>query len=127
VATNPISPEVLRFIARYIHSVEHLEVLCLLNSNRAKAWTVAEVLHEIQSSKESVSYCLRKFQNDGFVVSNDAGMFRFSPTTQGVADVVEELAETYRERRVTVVEMIYKRPSDPGQNFAEAFRFRKDK
>ena len=98
-----------------------------MNSNRAKAWTVAEVLHEIQRSKESVSYCLRKFQNDGFLVSNDAGIFRFSPTVEGLADLAEELAKTYRERRVAVVEMIYKRPLDPIQDFAGAVRFRKDK
>jgi len=41
--------------------------------------------------------------------------------------VVTDLANAYRERRVTITECIYKRPSHPIQDFADAFLLRKDK
>lgn len=128
MANNPVSQELSRFIARYIHSVEQLEILCLVSSNPAKSWSVGEVLHEVQSAEQSISSCLKKFQEDGFLVSRKKeGMFQFSPTQPSLADSVRDLSKTYRERRVTIVEMIYKKPSDPIQDFAEAFRFKKDK
>lgn len=127
MANNPVSQELLRFTARYIHSVEQLEILCLVSSNPAKYWSVAEVLHEVQSAEQSISSCLKRFEEDGFLVSRKEGKFQFSPTQPSLADSVRDLSKTYRERRVTIVEMIYKKPSDPIQDFAEAFRFKKEK
>ena len=127
MANHSVTPDLARFIARYIHSVEQLEILFLVGSNPNKSWTSAEVFHEIQSSETSVAACLRKFQDEGFLISKEDGSFRYSPSRLAMADMVRELSIAYRERRVTIVEMIYNKPPDPLQDFAEAFRFRKDK
>jgi hypothetical protein len=127
VATNSISRELSRFIAQYIHSVEQLEILCLVSSNVDKSWTAGEVLHEIQSAEQSVSSCLTAFKNEGLLKVTPEGAFRFSAGSPGLVDLVKDLARTYRERHVTIIEMIYAKPSDPLQDVAEAFRFKKEK
>ena len=127
MANHFVTPELVKFIAQYVHSVEQLEILCLVGSNPNKSWTSAEVFHEIQSSETSVVACLRKFQNEGFLSSREDGSFHYSPSRVAMADMVRELSLAYRERRVTIVEMIYRKPPDPVQDFADAFRFRKDK
>jgi hypothetical protein len=127
VAANPELPEIRRFITRYVHSVEQLEILCLMSSNPTKSWSISEVFHAIQSSETSVAACLRKFQHEGFLASKEDGIFCFSPATLAMAEMVRLLSVAYRERRVMIIEMIYKRPPDPVEDFSEAFRFRKDK
>jgi DNA-binding IclR family transcriptional regulator len=98
-----------------------------VGSNSNKPWTVVEVLHQIQSSEQSVSDCLRKFQHEGFLEMTPEGRFRFAPKAPEMSNMVQELAKSYRERRVAIVELIYKKPQDAIQDFADAFRFRKDK
>ena len=121
-----LSPQVQHFIAQSIHSLEQLEILCLVSSDSSRAWTVAEVFRRIQSSEASVSASLRKFQQEGILESR-AGGFQFLPAKPTLADTVRQVARAYRERPVAVVETIYRKPPDAVRDFAEAFRLKKDK
>jgi hypothetical protein len=127
VAANSISPELRKFIAEHIPSVEYLEVLCLLQEDTVKSWSVGEVLHRVQSSEKSVAQCLEQFQAAGLVTAEAGGRHRFSPSGKELAETAAALVKTYRERRVRVIESIYAKPSDPIQDFADAFRLRKEK
>lgn len=123
---RPISLELRRFIAEHIRSVEQLEVLILLADQTTRLWTVSEVLRRIQSSEKSVSDCLEYFRNAGLLTVTSVGAYSFSPSDSSLGALVQALAKTYRERRVSVIECIYKR-STPIQDFADAFRLRKEK
>jgi hypothetical protein len=127
VAANSITPELQRFIAKYIRSVEALEVLCLLHEDPTKTWRVPEVLHRIQSSANSVAGCLEEFRLAGLLTKDAEEHYRFAPGEKDFVERVPMLAKTYRERRVSVIECIYAKPSDPIQDFANAFRLRKEK
>ncbi|HEX3716847.1 MAG TPA: hypothetical protein VH595_02680 [Verrucomicrobiae bacterium] len=124
---SPISVELQQFIDRYIHSVEQLEILCLLVDESAKTWSEIEVFHRIQSSQESVSRTLRRFRDDRFLVFDLTKGYRFSPESSDLARLASELAKAYRERRVAVIGAIYKPTVDSIRDFADAFRIRKDK
>ncbi len=115
------------FIARYVHSLEQLEILCLLAENPAKTWLESEVFKHIQSTHESVASNLRYFVYKRFLVFEPTTGYRFSPETPELVRLASELVKTYRERRVTIIEAIYKRPLDPIRHFADAFRIRKNK
>jgi hypothetical protein len=107
--------------------VEQLEILCLLIANPAKSWTPAEVFRKIQSSERSVSGCLAYFCDQGLLVSETESTYRFSPKSPELGQTGSDLARAYHERRVSVIEAIYKRPADSIQDFSDAFKFRKDK
>ncbi|HEV2209819.1 MAG TPA: hypothetical protein VG167_13655 [Verrucomicrobiae bacterium] len=113
-------------MARFIHSVEQVEMLCLFQKQPAKIWTVAEVFRIIQSSEKSVSQCLETFARAGLLVARTNGTYEFTPNTPELAQAVAELAAAYRERRVAVVEAIYGQPTDAVKDFANAFRLRKE-
>ena len=102
-------------------------MLCILSEAREKRWSVAEVFRIIQSSEKSTIHCLEALRETGLVASENPGNYRFSPRDQAMAELAVELAKTYRERRVSVIEFIYRKPTDPIQDFAEAFRLWKDK
>ena len=124
---GPVPAELRQFIARYIQSVEQLGILCLLVENPNQSWSEAEIFHRIQSSQESVSAALRYFAAEGFLAYNPAEGYRVSPKTAELDRLAGELVKTYRGRRVSIVEAIYKVPEDSIRHFADAFKLRKDK
>jgi hypothetical protein len=118
------APEnVLRFIDRYIESVEHLEILLLL-SGEPRDWSPAEIFQKIQSSRASVEQRLQSLAHAGLLVSN-GGKYRFNPRDEEMRCAVVDLAEAYRDWRVRVIEAIYTRKTDAVQSFADAFNLRR--
>jgi hypothetical protein len=52
--------------------------------------------------------------------------YQFAPTNGDVWRIISELREAYKERSVKVVQAIYSKPPDAVQEFARAFRLRRD-
>jgi DNA-binding IclR family transcriptional regulator len=127
MAQSGLAPELLRFIARYISSIERLEILSLFYAEPAKSFQVAEVVRKVQSSERSVKDCLQWFLEHGFLGQPEEGAYKFSPGTNELAEGTAALAKAYREKRVSIVEAIYSQPSSTIQDFADAFKLRKDK
>jgi hypothetical protein len=124
---NPLSSELRHFIAHNIQSVEQLEILRLLVEGASRSWSVADTHRYIQSTEKSVLEGLQHFAARDLLAADAEGAFRFSPKTPQSNALALELVKTYRERRVTIIESIYKKPNESVQHFAEAFRLRKDK
>ena len=127
MSVGPISPELRQFITKYVRSVEQVEVLRLLSAPPIRVWTVGEVFRQIKSSEKSITECLEDYLKAQLLVCESAGTYRFAPKDPALAGAVAELSAAYRERRVSVIELIYARPSDTLQDFSDAFRFRKEK
>jgi len=116
--------EVLQFVDRHIESVEQLEVLLLLVEDE-RAWKPAEILQRIQSSSASIDQRLASLRNAGFVSEESPGVFRYAPADEQTRRTIRDLADSYRERRVRIIEAIYSRKTDSVQTFADAFRFKR--
>jgi hypothetical protein len=127
MAADSLPSQVVQFISRYVHSVEELEVLCLLAEEPLRSWTVSAVFQRIQSSEKSVAARLETFQKEGLTVLEADGSYRLAPVDANLIGTAKTVIEAYRDRRVSVIECIYKQPSDPIQDFADAFRLRKEK
>jgi predicted transcriptional regulator len=120
------SPDaVLSFVDRHIESLEHLEILLLLAA-QDRSWSAAEIFQKIQSSQASVDQRLQSLVTAGLLARDETGRFRFSPKDEATRNLVKDLADAYRTRRVRIIEAIYTRKTDAVQSFANAFKFRKD-
>jgi hypothetical protein len=119
-----ISERVKSLIAQHIESVEQLEVLLLLRQHHQRDWTGEQVNDLIKSSVGSVQQRLADLEGRGLVrLQGEA--FRYDPSN--VHDgAVEELASIYTERRFTVIELIFAKPTDKLRVFARAFSIRGD-
>jgi GTP-binding protein EngB required for normal cell division len=127
VALNPITQKAQQFIAQYIQSIEQLEIFLTLGNGGDRSWSVEEVFRKIQSNEKSISDCLRYFVKEGLAVLEKEDQYRISRESPNLVAIASELQKAYRERQVTIIEMIYKKPPSQIQNFADAFRLRKDK
>ncbi len=118
---------VKQLLARHIRSVEQLEVLLLLRSQPARAWRSAEVYDVIRSSAPSISARLDAFSAAGFLAKEEGTpqTYRYAPSAD-LRSAVDETAAAYQTWRVRVIEAIFAPESDPVQNFADAFKLRKE-
>jgi hypothetical protein len=119
-----ITERVRRLIADHISSVEQLEILLLLREAADRDWTAEQVNERIRSSLSSVAARLADLETRGFIVRAEGG-YRYGPPAAEAAGV-DDLAAAYAERRYTVIELIFSRPSDKLRIFARAFRLRGD-
>lgn len=121
----PISAEAKQLIARNIHSIEQLEVFLLLGKDAKRLYSPAEVFQAIKTNEASIARCLHLFVRDGLVTAESDGHFQFVDDAK-LLGIVSELAQAYRERYVALIGMIYNKPDQQMQSFANAFRFRKE-
>lgn len=129
MSESGFTDELERFIAGEINSLEQLEVLLLLSGNPHRWWTAQDVYNVIKSSTQSVVDRLNGMVERGFlrVEADNEVRYQFAPKDESVWRIVSELRDAYKERSVKVVQAIYSNPPDAVQEFARAFRLRKDK
>ena len=129
MSEKAFSEELERFIAAEITSLEQLEILLLLSGNPHKWWTAVGVYEVIKSSVQSVLDRLNEMVDRGILrkEADNEVRFQFKPTNDAVWNITSELRDAYKERSVKVVQAIYSKPPDAVQEFARAFRVRKEK
>ena len=119
--------DVLQLLRERIRSIEQLEILLLLRESGDRMWTAGEVYKQVRSSERSVAQTLQGLCSKGLLFCDAAtSQFRFEPQTEALRVTIDQLADLYAERRVRVVEAIYSEPLDAVDEFAKAFRLRKD-
>jgi len=129
--SNPsgVPDEVIAFVSAHIRSVEQLEILLLVRESAPRAWSVHEANAVIRSSEESVAAKLRTLAELGLLSRRAPGedVFAFAPRDAELAACVDRVAETYRDRRTSIIELIYSQPEQTLKSFSDAFLVRKDK
>lgn len=108
----------------YVRSVWALELLLVLRRDAERCWAPAELVRELRASHSLVGDNLGRFERGGLTVLDDEGCHRYAPASPTLDDLCGRLEAAYRERPVSIINMIA-RP-DPLQGLADAFRFRGD-
>jgi hypothetical protein len=112
-----LSEGVRRFIATYIPTVGHLEVLLLCHGQPNHAWSAKEVDAHLRSSVTWASERLEHLRAHGLLVEADPladDGFRLAALPGPAKSDLDALAEAYRIRRVAVISEIYAAPQQRG-------------
>lgn len=119
--------EARRFILDNLSSVEQLEALLLIRTDPTKDWTAEDLSKVLYSTPSAVQMRMDDLVARGLVLSatESPKAYRYEPKAER-DQLLEMLAELYRERRVAVIGLIYSKQGSQVQAFADAFRFRKD-
>jgi hypothetical protein len=59
------------------------------------------------------------------LLQQDGESYRFRPQTPELDQITRRLAACYREKRTTVITLIFSRPADAVRSFANAFKLKK--
>jgi hypothetical protein len=128
VADSDIPREVRDLIVRQLHSMEEIEALLLLAAEPT-GLTISEIRDRLRlPQSELAPPSLALLTAHRLIRCDDAsGLSRYSyaVTDPAVRRTVDLLRVAYNERPVTLVRLVYNRPST-AQSFADAFRIKKD-
>jgi len=127
---NHVIPEDLaQFILAKVDSVAQMEALLLLRSKPEEPWCVQSVARGLYISEEQTAEVLAKFCSDGFLAlkSSDPPLYQYRPATAELTQILDRLAETYSKHLLPVTNLIHSKPKTRVQEFADAFKLRKDK
>jgi len=126
---NSIIPEdVAQFILQHIDSVAEMEAILLLRENPAQEWTVEELAKRLYTSKEQTAGVVASLCAHGIFVAILTGppRYRYEPKSNELNQMIDRVAEVYSKHLVPVTNLIHSKPATRVQEFADAFKLRKD-
>jgi hypothetical protein len=129
VGEEAIPNHVRQFVVDQVDSVMQLELMLLLQAERARQWSGGDVAAELRIDAAWVGSQLDELCRRRILVCHaGAGQtYQFGPADPAIARAIETLAALYATHRVSIISMIFSKPVDRLRNFADAFRLRKDK
>ncbi|HWG44527.1 MAG TPA: hypothetical protein VN688_17240 [Gemmataceae bacterium] len=126
---DPIPEEVKRFVEANIDSVDQLEILRILGENPEKEWNAVALAREVQTQAQTIGTHLAALQGRGLLVVMTRGtdlFCRYGAGTPELENRMKQLLQVYRERPVTMINLVYARAKETLKTFAEAFRLKKE-
>lgn len=124
---TPSNKEVDEFILAQIDTVPHLEALLLLWNNRPKQWTVEEMANALYVSFGVARNILQGLTRRGLLVSSYGFPALYRYESGKWDDLVQSVDAAYRRDLIRISRMIHSKAAPGIREFAQAFRFTKDR
>jgi len=128
-----VSQEVISFLADHIDTVLELELLLLLRAQPARNWSAADLANQLKIDPAFAAAQLDKFHQRKLLARDAAGAdqqsfaYRYAPAAPQLDATVVAVAAAYVSHRVSIIGLIFSKPTSTLKTFADAFRIRKDK
>ena len=119
-----LSSEARAFLRSSIHSVWALEALKCLRSEPSRQWTAAALSGELRASELAIQQALTAFRSAGLV--SDESSVRYQPASPALDALAAEILSEFERRPVALIKEIYIPETSRIQDFADAFRLKKD-
>lgn len=120
------SEDATAFIRAAIRSVWALEALRCLRAQNSRAWSARALTQELRVSELVIQEVLSTFKSIGLLSSDAEGAVRYVPASPELDAVVGEILAEYQRRPVSVMKEIYAVDTKKIQDFANAFRLKKN-
>ena len=119
---------VRRFLLTSVPSVPYLEAILLLRAERAASWTAAAAAARLYLPEPSAAGLLEGLTGAGIARVSDEVPARYTsnPASPELAAMLDDVAKAYADSLVKVTDVIHSRVDRRAQQFADAFRWRKD-
>jgi len=124
MAEGGIPHHVRRFIISHIDSVGELEALLLLRSE-PRGWKADQVAARLYTGEAETIVFLERLRSAGLLDCHD-GVYRYECRAEELRRMVDELAGLYGRLLIPITNLVHAKPRRIRQ-FADAFRFRKDR
>ena len=127
---NDVIPEDARqFLLLNIDSIAQWEGLLLLREHPKKKWdphTASRSLYVSEQATEELLAGLAARMLVEVVKSPDGPLYRYRPASAELDKMVGRVAELYRRYLIPITHIIHSKSKNRVQEFANAFRIRKD-
>ena len=122
--SSDVLPAALRsLILHHMATMDHVAVLVALRASPQLAQSVGTMVSQTRLAATVVEPVLRDLVSSD-LIRQEGDTYRYAPPEE-LKDALDELAEMYRTKPVTLVRALYDRPARAVTSFADAFRVRK--
>ena len=128
MAQQAIPEDIRRFVLTSIPSVPHLEALLLLRGTPAP-WSSAAVAERLYLGEKLATGLLDDLCSSGMARCEGAdasGSYWYQPASDLLAGTIDSLADFYARHLVEITHLIHSKHDRKAQQFADAFKWRKD-
>jgi hypothetical protein len=125
----PFPEDLRRFVLTSIPSVPFLEALLLLRANPAQQWHAATLAERLYVRERTAAALLDDLWRAGMCVPCDAppgDCYQYQPSSPQLRERIDALADLYSRQLVEVTVLIHSSLDRKAQQFADAFKLRKD-
>ena len=123
---EPIPEDLRRFLLTSVPSVPFVEALLLLRERRDGPLDAEYIARRIYVSPRAAADVIAQLEAASIAQRAEPAGVRFAPATPELAAMIEQLAHFYRTHLVDVTDVIHDRTARKAQQFADAFKLRKD-
>jgi len=126
MTSSELPADLRRFILTSIPSVPFLEAVLLLRADAGQTWGATQLARRLYVPEEAGAELVQQLRSSGIAADAEpAGCIRYQPA-EGLASLVDGVAAAYAQDLVAVTRLIHSRIDRRAQQFADAFRFRKE-
>ena len=126
MSESQVPDDIRRFILTSIPSVPYLEALLLLRADGRHPWDSFKLASRLYTSEGQAMELLQALHQAGVVNRGDEGSYAYAPATPELRTLIDGLAVTYSHDLVRVTDLIHSRLDKRAQQFADAFRWKKE-
>jgi AraC-like DNA-binding protein len=121
-----IPPEIRDIIVQHFDSPEAVDIVLLLRRSRNAFWSPAAVSQHLGIREDIAARQLAAMARSCILVEAEQNRaFRYEPSDSCTESRIDELAEIYANRRMSVINAIYSANLDKLRAFSNAFRLDK--
>ena len=124
VTIHALSPGLQLLVNHHLATMDHVALLLACRDQVERTHSAAELAKRTGLDAVVVQRVLDELAS-AHLIAREGGGFRYDPARE-VAPAIDELAELYRTKPVSLVRAVYERPPRAVQSFADAFRIRKE-
>jgi hypothetical protein len=123
-----IPGDVEEFIRKRIDSVAQLEALLLIRSDPDAEWSVEVLARRLYTSEKQAVESVERLHSDGLLIckAGHPSLYQYQPGSNELREIVDRVAEAYSKHLVPITNLIHSKPTTRVQEFADAFKWRKD-
>ena len=124
----PMPDDLRRFVLTSVPSVPYLEALLLLHRTPETPRSTADLARALYVTERAGAELAQALVRAGLAAAEDGeGAVRYAPRDAALADLVDRLAAHYAADLIGVTALIHDSVRRSAQQFADAFKFRKDR
>jgi hypothetical protein len=123
----PVPTDVREYITDNIDSVAELEALVLMRRDPEVVWSASALAERLYVGLEQAGQVALKLCSLGVTVEKgrDPVTYQYRPARPGLDTLVGEVVDAYTRYLIPVTNLIHSKPQTRVQQFAEAFKLRK--
>lgn len=125
---EPLPEDLRRFILTSIPSVPFVEAMLIFRESRGAAVSDELIAKRLYMAEKAAAEVVQQLRGAGVIeaAGTDPISHRYKPVSPELVSMLELLASYYRSNLVDVTDLIHSRTARRAQQFADAFKLRKD-